>query len=71
MTAANAPATTTPDSAEADPELLVRDLLVTAAWTLAAAVRSSRLIAADVDAIAVVNAALAKADFGYRVRPLH
>jgi hypothetical protein len=67
----DAPATTAPDSAEADPELLVRDLLVTAAWALAAAVRSTELIAADVDAVAVVNAALAKVDFAYRVRPLH
>jgi hypothetical protein len=58
MAASDAPATTVAlDSAEAAPEV-TRDLLVSLSWALAAAVRSSLLITADVDTLGGINAAL-------------
>jgi hypothetical protein len=65
------PAADLPASADADARVeLVRGQLVYAAWTLAAVVRSSRLIAADVDPVEVVNKAMAKTEFGYLLVPL-
>jgi hypothetical protein len=58
------------DSA-ACPEELARDLLATSAWALAAAVRASQLITADVDAIALVNSALRQTEFRYRLVAEH
>jgi hypothetical protein len=46
-------------------------LLVTTSWALAAAARSSRLVAADVDPVEVINAALRQTAFGYLLVPLH
>jgi hypothetical protein len=61
-----------PDSADADARVeLVRGQLVCAAWTLAAVVRSSRLIAADVDPVEVVNKAMTKADLPFRLEASH
>jgi hypothetical protein len=65
-----APAISLPDGA-ADPELIARDALVCAAWALVAAVRSSRLLAPEADALEITNAALAKLNASWRVVALH
>jgi hypothetical protein len=63
------PGISPPNATAADPELLARDLLVTSAWAMAAAARSTALISPTTDPVATINKALEHAGFSYRLRP--
>jgi hypothetical protein len=52
-------------------EELVRELLVTGAWQLAAAIRMVANMPGEIDAIAMVNRAMEETNLGYRLQPLH
>jgi hypothetical protein len=67
----NIPVMAAPADAPVEPVLVARDQLVCCALALVAAVRTSRLIATDVDAVVVANAALEQMGFSYRLQPLH
>ena len=52
-------------------EELVRELLMTGAWQLAAAIRMVASVSGEIDAIAMVNKALRMMEFPYRLEAIH
>jgi hypothetical protein len=65
------PTISPPPRAATDPVLIARDQVICASWVLVAAIRASRLLAPDEDALVVANEALAKLGFGFRLVSLH